>query len=235
MTTSSSMNVKPAAHGGAKSADCACGFRLRRERLPVATCRRARGAEMPRPKRGRITRDPSQVVDSPRASISSSEMAILNHALTHQGALHVPTMQPGTLLLKPFRLKAEATLAPWHRWPPAPWHPWFYLTVTVTGLNCSGAGAPSGVLATPLTWISEPPGPTASKSSAAIPRPRCARLVSRPGDGDVDTAGGASILGVNVVGTLPCRMNVPSCTVRTRSTFGLNVTVSVMTERVTRC
>src|SRR5919106_2605571 len=40
----------------------------------------------------------------------------------------------------------------------------------------------------------------------------------------------ASIRGVNDVATPPCRMNVPSCTFRTRSTFGLNVTVSVITE-----
>src|SRR6478736_2628254 len=37
--------------------------------------------------------------------------------------------------------------------------------------------------------------------------------------------------GVNDVATPPCRMNVPSCAVRTRSTFGLYVTVSVITER----
>ena len=42
-----------------------------------------------------------------------------------------------------------------------------YLTVTVTGLNCNWIGPPSGVLATPLTWMIDPPGPTASKSSAA--------------------------------------------------------------------
>ena len=41
--------------------------------------------------------------------------------------------------------------------PPPSVVPWNYLTVTVTGLNCSGTGAPSGVLATPLTWIIEPP------------------------------------------------------------------------------
>src|SRR5258706_10596923 len=40
----------------------------------------------------------------------------------------------------------------------------------------------------------------------------------------------ASIRGVNVVGTLPCRMKVPSCTLRTRSTFGLNVMVSVIID-----
>jgi len=40
-------------------------------------------------------------------------------------------------------------------------------TVTVTGLNCRLIGAPSGVLATPLTWITDPPGPTASITSAA--------------------------------------------------------------------
>ena len=32
-----------------------------------------------------------------------------------------------------------------------PRHGLVYRTVTVTGLNCSGTGAPSGVLATPLT------------------------------------------------------------------------------------
>ena len=42
-----------------------------------------------------------------------------------------------------------------------------YRTVTVTGLNCRLIGAPSGVLATPLTWMSDPPGPTASNTSAA--------------------------------------------------------------------
>src|SRR5215210_7919736 len=36
--------------------------------------------------------------------------------------------------------------------------------------------------------------------------------------------------GVNEVAMPPWRMNVPSCTVRTRSTFGLNVMVSVMTD-----
>src|SRR6266542_177511 len=41
----------------------------------------------------------------------------------------------------------------------------------------------------------------------------------------------ASIRGVNVVVTPPWRMNVPSLTIRTRSTFGLNVTVSVTTDR----
>src|SRR4029450_572406 len=40
----------------------------------------------------------------------------------------------------------------------------------------------------------------------------------------------ASICGVNEVATPPCRMNVPSCTLRTRSTFGLYVMVSVITE-----
>ncbi len=32
-----------------------------------------------------------------------------------------------------------------------------YLTVTVTGLNCRLIAPPSGVLATPLTWMIEPP------------------------------------------------------------------------------
>jgi hypothetical protein len=41
----------------------------------------------------------------------------------------------------------------------------------------------------------------------------------------------ASILGVNEVATPPCRKEVPSCAVRTRRTFGLYVTVNVMTER----
>src|SRR5687768_4854671 len=40
----------------------------------------------------------------------------------------------------------------------------------------------------------------------------------------------ASFCGVNVVETPPCRMNEPSCTLRTRSTLGLNVIVSVITE-----
>src|SRR5436190_18652508 len=40
----------------------------------------------------------------------------------------------------------------------------------------------------------------------------------------------ASIRGVKVVVMPPCRMNVPSCAVRTRSTLGLNVTVSVTTD-----
>src|SRR6478736_1321308 len=40
----------------------------------------------------------------------------------------------------------------------------------------------------------------------------------------------ASIRGVDVAVTLPWRMNMPSCTLRTRSTFGLNVTVSVSVE-----
>src|SRR2546428_253564 len=40
----------------------------------------------------------------------------------------------------------------------------------------------------------------------------------------------ASIFGVNDAVTPPCRMNVPSCTVRTRSTFGLYVIVKVITE-----
>src|SRR3712207_3148697 len=40
----------------------------------------------------------------------------------------------------------------------------------------------------------------------------------------------ASMRGVNVAGIPPCRMNVPSCTVRTRNTLGLNVTVSVSTD-----
>ncbi len=58
-----------------------------------------------------------------------------------------------------------------HSWHPVLWHsdtlvP-IYRTVTVTGLNCIVTGAPSGVLATPLTCTSEPPGPTASKISAA--------------------------------------------------------------------
>jgi len=42
-----------------------------------------------------------------------------------------------------------------------------YLTVTFTGLNCNAIGAPSGVVATPLTWMVELPGPMASKTSAA--------------------------------------------------------------------
>src|SRR5688572_6933770 len=41
---------------------------------------------------------------------------------------------------------------------------------------------------------------------------------------------GASMRGVKLVVTPPCRMNVPSCTVRTRRTFGLNVTVSVRVD-----
>src|SRR3954470_200321 len=40
----------------------------------------------------------------------------------------------------------------------------------------------------------------------------------------------ASMRGVNVVATPPCRMNVPSCAVRTRSTFALYVTVKVITD-----
>src|SRR4051812_23467382 len=39
-----------------------------------------------------------------------------------------------------------------------------------------------------------------------------------------------SIRGVNVAVTLPWRRNVPSCTLRTRSTLGLNVTVNVTVE-----
>src|SRR4051812_25447897 len=79
--------------------------------------------------------------------------------------------------------------------------------------------------------MSDPPDPIASKSSAAMrPAPdapawsavRVTAMSTRPA--------AASIRGVNVVGTLPCRMKVPSCTVRTRNTFGLNVTVSVMTD-----
>src|SRR4051812_39196903 len=79
--------------------------------------------------------------------------------------------------------------------------------------------------------MSDPPDPIASKSSAAMrPAPdapawsavRVTAMSTRPA--------AASIRGVNVVGTLPCRMKVPSCTVRTRSTFGLNVTVSVITD-----
>src|SRR5690349_15531721 len=41
----------------------------------------------------------------------------------------------------------------------------------------------------------------------------------------------ASICGVNEVATPPCRMNVPSCTVRTRRIFGLKVIVRVITDR----
>src|SRR6476619_4615396 len=40
----------------------------------------------------------------------------------------------------------------------------------------------------------------------------------------------ASICGVNEVATPPCRMNVPSCTLRPRSTFGLYLNVTVTTE-----
>src|SRR5690349_15990742 len=40
----------------------------------------------------------------------------------------------------------------------------------------------------------------------------------------------ASMRGVKVVATPPWRMNVPSCAVRTRNTFGLYVTVSVITD-----
>src|SRR4051794_18512337 len=40
----------------------------------------------------------------------------------------------------------------------------------------------------------------------------------------------ASMRGVNVAVTPPWRMNVPSCTLRTLSTFGLNVTVSVIVD-----
>src|SRR5918994_3823978 len=40
----------------------------------------------------------------------------------------------------------------------------------------------------------------------------------------------ASICGVKVVATPPWRMNVPSWTLRTRSTFGLNVIVRVITD-----
>src|SRR6516225_10061689 len=43
----------------------------------------------------------------------------------------------------------------------------------------------------------------------------------------------ASLRGVNVAVTLPCRMNVPSWMVRTRRIDGLYVSVSVMTD--SRC
>src|SRR5262245_14071600 len=40
-----------------------------------------------------------------------------------------------------------------------------------------------------------------------------------------------SIRGVAEAATPPCRMKVPSCTLRTRNTFGLNVIVSVIIDR----
>src|ERR1044072_3351393 len=40
----------------------------------------------------------------------------------------------------------------------------------------------------------------------------------------------ASMRGVNVAVTPPCRMNVPSCAIRARSSAGLNVTVKVITD-----
>src|SRR5687767_6996989 len=91
---------------------------------------------------------------------------------------------------------------------------------------------PSGVLATPLVWMTELPGPTASNRSAArSPAPeaptwspvRAIAMSTRPA--------AASIRGVKLVITPPWRMNVPSCTVRTRRMFGLKVIVSVSTER----
>ena len=82
----------------------------------------------------------------------------------------------------------------------------------LTGLNCNAIGAPSGVVATPLTWMVELPGPMASKTSAARrPAP------DAPAESDVRVIAistrpaAASILGVKLAPTFPCRMNVPSC------------------------
>src|SRR4051812_3137502 len=78
----------------------------------------------------------------------------------------------------------------------------------------------------------DPPGPIASNTSAAnSPAPdaparsavRVIAMSTRPA--------AASMRGVYEVGTPPWRMNVPSCDVRIRSTFGLYVTVKVITDR----
>src|SRR5688572_26872662 len=86
----------------------------------------------------------------------------------------------------------------------------------------------------PLTWIIDDPGATASNSSEAMrPAPvaptwsptRAIVMSTRPCT--------ASIFGVNDTVVEPWRMNVPSWTLRTRTTCGLNVTVSDIVE--TRC
>ena len=65
-----------------------------------------------------------------------------------------------------------------------------HLTVTVTGANCNGISTPSGPVATPLTWIIDPPAPTASnRQRCDQTAARCAGLVARPRHRDVDSAG----------------------------------------------
>ncbi len=62
------------------------------------------------------------------------------------------------------------------------------------------------------------------------PRADAPALIAGARDGDVDPACGASMRGVKVAVTPPWRMNVPSCTLRTRSTAGLYVTVNVIID-----
>ena len=66
-----------------------------------------------------------------------------------------------------------------------------YRTVTVTGLNWSGTGAPSGVLATPLAVIDRAARTDGvEQQRREEPGARRADLIARPGDGDVDAAAG---------------------------------------------
>src|SRR5260221_1862168 len=97
-----------------------------------------------------------------------------------------------------------------------------YRTVTVTGEKFNTIGEPSGAFATPGTVMQDVPGATASKISAASrPEPeapvwsplRAKAMSTRPAFG--------SGRGANEAVTPPCRMNVPSSTVRTRSTAGV--------------
>src|SRR5688500_15019600 len=86
-------------------------------------------------------------------------------------------------------------------------------------------------MATPLTWIIDVPGATASMNSDAMrPAPEAPTWSPRRVTVMSTRPAAASIFGVNDAVVAPCRMNVPSWTLRTRTTDGSNVIVSDMVE-----
>ncbi len=98
-------------------------------------------------------------------------------------------------------------------------------------MNSSASGAPPGVIAVPLVLSVTEPTPTASNNIAASnPAPaapvgsfiRVAVKSTRPA--------AVSTCWVNVTCTPPCRRKLPSCTVRTRRTFGSKNSVSEMVD-----
>ena len=98
-----------------------------------------------------------------------------------------------------------------------------YFTVTVAGANCSAAAAPvPATVPTPVIVERRDAGrDRLEQHRRQQPGADRAGLIARPRDHDVDAARRGSACDVNAAAMPPCRMKVPSCTLRTRTTAGL--------------